>query len=306
MILAPEDDDFLYSVGLKQLNTQISPVMVAAKRLNFLHEPWLLILGSCNGLLLAYDIHENLYLINPTTRKSLKVPDSGEDRISLTHGYGFGYDSSKDDYKVISISSKSVLDSDLNCSSVLVYSLRNNSWNKLPNMPYLLLDHYDPYPGILLNDYLHWVTRPRHSPLTIVAFSLADEKFHEIELPDLVNFDIAFSFQLYAFGGKLFIVLCYEVPYPEFHYELWVMEEYGVPKSWKKLCVFQNDIDLTNEFIGQVSNWDILSGNYKADAIRIYNMDERRCASVKIEGCPEGPMVYGTYVETLESLERFH
>ncbi|XP_071728059.1 F-box protein CPR1-like [Rutidosis leptorrhynchoides] len=193
-----------------------------------------------------------------------------------------------DDYKIISISYKAKLDSDLDSSSVHVYSLRNNSWNKLPSFPYLQSDQL--------------------STLTITAFSLADEKFHEIELPDSANYNSDSSDKLYVFGGKLVAVSCNMLPNFEFRYELWVMEEYGIPKSWKKFCVFQNKMDLSSVLIAQISNWAILLDNNKADEICIYNMDKRRCTSVKIEnneGHPLGLEVYGTYIESLESLERF-
>ncbi|XP_071728095.1 F-box/kelch-repeat protein At3g06240-like [Rutidosis leptorrhynchoides] len=198
----PEDGVFLYSVGIKQLKTQT----VTANRLNmnFLEE-WLEIQGSCNGIVLVDYIYDNLYLVNLTSHKSLKVPDySGLENNHGTYGfgygsskdtYGFGYDSSKDDYKVIHISYKFGFESDLNCTLVHVYSLRNNSWNKLPNFPYLHPNHSRLCSGVLLNNNLHWVVRNRRSTKTIAAFSLADEEFHEIEFlldgcPKLTNINL--------------------------------------------------------------------------------------------------------------------
>ncbi|XP_071731215.1 F-box/kelch-repeat protein At3g06240-like [Rutidosis leptorrhynchoides] len=297
MILVPEDGEFLCSVGIKQLNTQTSPETLTAKRLNLNFQgQWAEIQGSCNGLVLANDIHDNLYLVNPTTRKSRKVPDSG---VESSFGiYGFGYDSSKDDYRVISISYKPVSDSDsnLNCTSQ-VYSLRNNSWNKLPNFPHKLHDHL--CPGVLLNNKLHWVVRNTLSTMTIASFCLADEEFHEIELPDSFKCIRAASTKLCAVGGKLVVVRC-----DQFHYELWVMKEYGVPNSWTELCVIYNFIDLDCELFAQVNNHDILLGN-SSNGIVIHNMDEGRSTSVTVQGYPGEFMVAGTYVESLESLERF-
>ncbi|XP_071728058.1 F-box/kelch-repeat protein At3g06240-like [Rutidosis leptorrhynchoides] len=160
LILVPYQGYYLYSLDIKQLNSQTTPPTVFVKCLNF-EEPCFQILGSCNGLLLVSDLLDNLYLLNPTTQKSLKVLE-GESNDTTT--YGFGYDSSKDDYKIISIFYKAKLDSDLDSSSVHVYSLRNNSWNKLSSFPYLLRDPYI-FPGVLINNNLHWVVTRRCSTL---------------------------------------------------------------------------------------------------------------------------------------------
>ncbi|XP_071728083.1 F-box/kelch-repeat protein At3g06240-like [Rutidosis leptorrhynchoides] len=138
--------------------------------------------------------------------------------------------------------------------------------------------------------------------MTIAAFSLDIDKFREIGLPDSFNYDVDKFSRVFALGGKLVAILCDDLL--SVCYELWVMEDYGVPKSWTKLCIFQNHIDLWSMFIAQVSNRDILLGNSHANQMLIYNMDERRCTSVTVEECEE-VLVYGTYVESLESLKRF-
>ncbi|XP_071728075.1 F-box protein CPR1-like [Rutidosis leptorrhynchoides] len=300
IILVPDEGDCLYSVGIKQLNTKSSRATVNAKFLK-LYKPLVEILGSCNGLLLASDVYNNLCIVNPTTGEKVPVGKS-------IHGttYGFGYDSFKDDYKVISISGMGVSDSDPMCKTVSVYSLRNNSWNMLTNFPYQQHDQYShsQCPGVLLNNNLHWVVRNRRSKLTIAAFSLANEEFCEIGLPDSFNYDLDKVSRVFALGGKLVGVLCDGLLSPDNFYELWVMEEYGVHMSWTKCCVFENNMHLCFEFFAQVSCRDILLGNNDANKFFIYKMDEKRCTSVKIKRCQK-VMVYGTYVESLESLKRF-
>ncbi|XP_071731047.1 F-box protein CPR1-like [Rutidosis leptorrhynchoides] len=292
--------NFIYSIDTKQVNTQHIPATLTAKRLNF-QEPLFEILGSCNGLLLAKDIHHNLCFVNPTTKKFLKVQGG----FSIDQIYRFGYDSSTDDYKVISISRFGVSASDVYTKFVRVYSLRNNSWNMLPNFSY---KHDYHGPGVLLNNNLHWLFSSIHSTVTIASFSLATEEIHEIELPDSVAYVEDMCTQLFALGGKLAAVFCVGL------HVLWVMEEYGVPKSWTKRCIINNDRGLCYEFFAQVSNRYILLGNNESneivmnneeDEIYIYDMDERRCTSVRVEGCPDEFVVCGTYAESLESPERF-
>ncbi|XP_071694634.1 F-box/kelch-repeat protein At3g06240-like [Rutidosis leptorrhynchoides] len=285
------DDDPHYSLDLKQINTRTTPKLLKNLTIDEIH-------GSCNGLILANDSdNNNLCLINPTTRKILKIPDSvGES--SDNEKYVVGYDSSTDDYKVIYISYLGIPDFVPDSAVARVYSLRNNSWNILPNFPYQHDDYYLPW--VLLNDNLHWVVTSRHSTkMAIAVFSLADEEFHEIEFPNSVDHDRATCSGLCVLGGKLAAFI------DEFEDGLWVMDQYGVPKSWTKLCIIEDNVYPNFEFFAQLSTRDILLGNNHANEISIYNMDEKRFTRVTVEGCQEGFTVYGTYVESLESFERF-
>ncbi|XP_071728343.1 F-box protein CPR1-like [Rutidosis leptorrhynchoides] len=297
LILVPNFGDWsLYSLDIKPLNTQTT---VTAKHLS-IQELCFGTLGSCNGLVLANDKSRNIYLVNPTTNETLKVPGG-----SYNDAYGFGYDSSTDDYKVISIPCEGVADSDTDTNFVRVYSLRNNSFRNFPKPPNQLYDYCSPYPGVLFNNNLHFIVERRHVRNTIAAFSLADEEFNIIELPDSVNNAGRMWSQLFALGEKLAAVICVRLPRRELVNELWVMEEYGVSTSWTKLCIIEKDNEPHYESYAKIGNRDILVGNSNVDEICIYNMDERRYTSVKVEGCPEDFLVYDTYVESLESLERF-
>ncbi|XP_071712246.1 F-box/kelch-repeat protein At3g06240-like [Rutidosis leptorrhynchoides] len=303
LILYPRSDDLCnvdspnYSLDIKQLNTQITPVTLTAKS-PILYQPWYSTRVSCNGLLLVYRVSDVLCLVNPTTGKTLKLPNSGGFSYDA---YGFGYDSLTDDYKVIFLYRMRVPGSDPDSHFVGVYSLRNNSSSVLPNSSYKHY-RYHRQQGLLLNNILHWVvTNTRDFRVTIFAFNLANDEFHEIEIP--------YSFlswrhltNVFNFGEKLVAVL---YDHRDF-IELWVMEEYGVSKSLTKLCTIKNNIDICFEVFAQVSNREILLGNNRANESFIYNLDERRCTSVTtVKGYPEGFMVSGTYVESLESFERF-
>ncbi|XP_071727940.1 F-box/kelch-repeat protein At3g06240-like [Rutidosis leptorrhynchoides] len=294
--------DSIYSIDIKQLNIQPTPATLTAKRLNF-QEPLYDILGSCNGLLLAKDINHNLCFVNPATKNIIKVQGG----FSIDQIYRFGYDSSTDDYKVISISRLGVSDSDIYTKFVRVYSLRNDLWNMLPNFSY---EHDYLGPGVLLNHNLHWLISSIRSTMTIACCSLASEEIHEIELPNYVYHVEGMYTQLFALGGKLAAIFCVGLHVNE----LWVMEEYVVSNSWTKLCIIDNNMDQCYEFFAQVSNRYILLGsnesneivmNDEEDEIYIYDMDERRCTSVRVEGCPDEFVVCGTYAESLESPERF-
>ncbi|KAI3725849.1 hypothetical protein L1987_65645 [Smallanthus sonchifolius] len=106
--------------------------------------------------------------------------------------HGLGYDSTTDDYKVFSIlfwDPQSQRDTDATDMFVSVYSLRNNSWRKLPNSPYNDAEFHN----------YHWLANSS----TIVALNLATEEFNEMELPDsIVNKGAGFC-DLLVVGGKV-------------------------------------------------------------------------------------------------------
>ncbi|KAK9048625.1 hypothetical protein SSX86_032410 [Deinandra increscens subsp. villosa] len=248
--------------------------------------------GSCNGLVLAEDETDTNFFINPTTKEIWNVPPSPF-ALPITEGfdmmYGFGYDSSTDDYKVVSIS---YLDGpDL---FVSVYSLGSNSWKKLRNYPF----DGDLPNVVLVNENLNWLTSPRAngSPPTLLAFSLATEEFNKIELPSSGSIENDVPV-LFAVGGKLGVFGAVQVVN-----ESWVMEEYGVAGSWTRLGIDGLDTGCHNThyylFVEGI-NGDIVVQDQ--DIVVVYNMEERRCRKVRIEGGPRGFVIRGTYFESLES-----
>ncbi|KAL8231717.1 hypothetical protein R6Q57_001495 [Mikania cordata] len=297
------DTKSLYTIELHPCLNR-DDISATAKELSFRSPPirWEQILGSCNGLVLATDENDAIFLINPTTQELCKIPQSPfslPDRESFVM-YGFGYDSSTDDYIIVSISywdTDNEHNPDCTDMYVTVYSLRNNSWRVLPNSPY---DHAVGHltSGVLVNQNLHWLTsrRPGYSS-TIVAFSLAEKEFREIELPDSICNDKAVFNQLVVLGGKLGL---FGIGVGN---DLWVMEEYGVGLSWTKICIHGVEIDPVKPVcLVEGSNRDIVLGDEYE--VVVYNTDEKRCRNVRIEGGPIGFTIGGTYVESLESPAR--
>ncbi|KAL4582799.1 hypothetical protein LXL04_007358 [Taraxacum kok-saghyz] len=300
MILV-SDTKSLYSLDINEIIPYLNSNDVSAtgNEITFRRSiGWEGILGSCNGLVLAIDEDDRLYLMNPTTREVSKLPISP---FALPIGesfemYGFGYDSSTDDYKVIAISfwdTDNEHNPDCTDMFVSVYTLSTNSWRKLPNSPY---DHAVGHlvSGVLVNGSLHWLTstRPSYSS-TIIAFSLANEKFKEIELPDSIdNYKAVFN-ELVVIGGKLCL-------FNQLGNDLWVMEEYGVGMSWTKVSIHGVDIDNVKPICSiEDSNQDIVLGD--EDGVVMYNVDERICRNVRILGGPTRFTIGGTFVESLVS-----
>ncbi|XP_076898754.1 F-box/kelch-repeat protein At3g06240-like [Bidens hawaiensis] len=260
---------------------------------------WDQILGSCNGLVLAKDELDSIFLMNPTTRQLWKIPTSPyalpDDESFIM--FGFGYDSSTDDYKVVSISfwdTDNEHNPDCTDMFISVYSLRNNSWRKVNNSPY---DHAVGHltSGVLLNQKLHWLTSRRVGySSTIAAFSLENEEFDEIELPGLVDNEKGVFNELVILDGKLCM---FGTPAGN---ELWVMEEYRVGESWTRVCIDGVEVDDVRPVcMVEGSDRDIVLGG--EDEVVVYNVDERRCRDVRVEGLTGGFAIGGAYLESLES-----
>ena len=200
-----------------------------------------------------------LTVLNPTTKDYVELPFHKQ--VEVSGMLGFGYDSVTDDYKVVNITCT---------SSVHVYSLRTNTWKQVTDLPYNRSDKK--LSGVLVNGYLHWIVS-RHFKQVIVAFSLADEKFSE--LPPLnLHDEIDINTRLVALGEKLAM----------FHRKkghIWLMNEYGVQKSWTKNVVHGfNEIPMgeTNLFYDKGKVVFFTSG-----LLWIYDIDEQTfCKSVDI------------------------
>ncbi|XP_057486624.1 F-box/kelch-repeat protein At3g23880-like [Actinidia eriantha] len=189
------------------------------------------VVGSCNGLVCIAIEEDAVFLWNPCTRKSKRLPDS---RVRMKYGcyviYGFGCDESSDDYKVVVI--LCFLGSGgLYETKVKVYALRTNSWRRIGDFSYgIPLDDS----GKFVNGSLHWAASGNlgaNYSWVIVSLDLAKETYGEVEQPNYGDGGLDLS--LWELKGWL-CVLC---NYPGTHVDVWVMKEYGVRESWTKLFV---------------------------------------------------------------------
>ncbi|PWA88863.1 F-box associated interaction domain-containing protein [Artemisia annua] len=195
-----------------------------------------LIVGSCNGLLCVAIDHHSLYIWNPSTRKSNLLPYRG--RLKVWDGwsvmYGFGYDESSNDYKVVKVYYNDTYDTE-----VKIYSLKSGFWRKVGKFPCSPRRSKGAF-GMFLNGALHWGITKQYGPSllwTIVSLDLAKETFNEILQPVyddskyLTSLDTIRGFSLGVLGEWL----CVLRDYLGKHADVWVMKVYGVKDSWTRL-----------------------------------------------------------------------
>ncbi|XVF38570.1 hypothetical protein REPUB_Repub20aG0113500 [Reevesia pubescens] len=248
---------------------------------------WVDILGSCNGLVCIAPDEDTLFLLNPSTRESKRIPDppSGFASNGLSV-YGFGFDFVNDDYKVVK----------LGCRTVCVYSLRTDSWRKVGSFPF---DDNAYESGVLLNGAIHWMASRGDGAdyeCVVTAFSLEEEVFSDMPAPDIV--DTSFEFVVGVLNG----CLCVLHSRSQMHDDFWVMTKYGVSESWTKLTLSFSYICMKPLCLAQ-NGEALLEVDGK---LLLYNLEDDSYRYLVVHGIPAGDgFEADTYLESLVSPNSF-
>ncbi|KAL0457384.1 UNVERIFIED_CONTAM: F-box protein CPR1 [Sesamum latifolium] len=194
--------------------------------------------------------------------------------------HGFGYDSSSDDYKVVTLSS---------CQRVTfvdVYSVKRGVWKRVGISPY---SHVFPHlsswvtfrksicPGTFVNGAIHWLVPGREpgSPSVIAAFNLANEVFVEIPAPSGVDMLNILLNKLVVRGGCLCLLYTRE----HGQTDVWTMEEYGLKESWTKFTI-HDDIRRPLGWLGDEEVVLLTT----CEALVVYNRTNGKLRSMVVDG----------------------
>ncbi|KAI3494912.1 hypothetical protein L1887_36942 [Cichorium endivia] len=201
---------------------------------------YLRIVGSNKGVICFFDTNYysnigTVILWNPSIKKFKKIDDPFYILDRFSHFVvGFGFVSRTCEFKIVVI--VYYLDNS-NTNSVLVYSLGTNSWKKKDDhiAPCYLMRGWSS--NVVVNCFVNWLACKQaingvsHE---IMAFDLYDELFHVLELPK----NIRPSYNQVCLAESSSLTLC--AHYLELNgekWDMWVMSDYGVANSWKKVCV---------------------------------------------------------------------
>ncbi|CAN0916129.1 F-box protein CPR1 [Linum grandiflorum] len=209
------------------------------------------VMGSCNGLVCFLHDWEKVLIWNPATSNGCFFPHTFDlkphsvdylavltHKLTYNQGYGFGYDSISDDYKVVQVFQ--MLKPGVNSfqSQLVSYGVRSNSLVEV-EFPYIL-----PSPvqtGAFVGGAIHW-TVVRHKEdlgsegeMLFVGFDLGLNEFREVSQPKYRGGG-SLSLKL----GELGKCLCIFVDYKDKFVDVWVMKEYGVEESWSILFSVQH------------------------------------------------------------------
>lgn len=214
-------------------------------------------------------------LWNPTLRKHVATPDDQCEGGWIV--VGFGFDARTNDFKVVRFTPPggSV---DSGCSDPLdeppprfeVFSTRGGGWRSVAAdhiSPFLLVTYCLCYK----NGFIHWVVERRGGVKGVLVFDCERDEFEIMHLPREVRTcrQIGYLFIRYccsAGGGMLSLLAEGKGPGAE----LWVMEEYGVSTSWKKLkppppedfvCIYESGggfLQLEEDFETNKLGWNLV------------------------------------------------
>ncbi|KAM3357875.1 F-box/kelch-repeat protein [Capsicum galapagoense] len=229
----------VYTISSENSSVTVSKHGCPPKSLSL--SAWLL--GSCNGLVCLTTDSFELMLLNPCTGKFNVFPDSiihyevGDGGYYFR--YGFGYDASTDDYKVVKIFSFPQSGEGRHVNMVNVYSLKANSWSNIQGFN---SGHINGNVGVFANGILHWEgclnCHISGAYSEIVTLNLATERYGKIGLPSYEDGGII-HWTLGVSRGRLVACCNYELN----RADMWVMKEYGVERSWIKLVAISSPVD---------------------------------------------------------------
>ncbi|GLT99785.1 hypothetical protein SLE2022_172010 [Rubroshorea leprosula] len=195
---------------------------------DFIHPFWYFwgrnrIVGCCNGLICMTTDYGKVIVVNLGLREINKLPGY------FPGVFGFGYDSSNNDYKVVCKDTY---------TSLRVYSLRTSSW-RTHDYAFDLPDggSNSAYVGGTLN----WLVSCREQ---IVSIDLATETIMEVLQPDYGD-----GVKQGKLGfGVLEGCLCVVCDNSNQYADVWIMRQHGVRDSWTKMVSIRYPLNLKNSF----------------------------------------------------------
>ncbi|MBA0602997.1 F-box/kelch-repeat protein At3g23880 [Gossypium raimondii] len=198
------------------------------------------IVGACNGLLCLMDFQfsfDSIFILcNPIIRKSITLPKPCLSSLPYKISVGFGFDSAQNDYKLLKITKKGVLDKYV---EVELYSLKRNCWKILAPPKY---DLYSDDFMVYVNETVHWIAYERVNnegsyscKLLILGFDMRDDVFKEIMLPERLR-NLPHQSEIYVIPyDELSSIAVIELGSLHAECDIWVMKKYGVVETWTKM-----------------------------------------------------------------------
>ncbi|PIA54112.1 hypothetical protein AQUCO_00900585v1 [Aquilegia coerulea] len=295
----------LYSLDYNQKSIRLVPPIHRDLRSRYICTKDDYIWGICNGLICTGNISNmSLCISNPSTAEYRKVPyfkgsTTELKKVPCTEEifefscHGFGYNPNADDYVVLKLTTYQAEEHQF-LSGVTVYSLRNNSWRRIQNIPY---EVFYLLPGQFVNGSLHWLAYSKMISIgdeedkfevakyAILAFEITTENFLEVPMPESAeSVEAQFGCFMYVsqYQGKFCLFQDNNITTSLFDlttsFDLWVMNEYRVKESWVKLFNIQNPDNTRGPFtdflLCLTKEGSILMQSYSSGGLILYDLKD--------------------------------
>ncbi|KAF8013880.1 hypothetical protein BT93_I1672 [Corymbia citriodora subsp. variegata] len=194
------------------------------------------LVGSCNGIACLSSFNSEIphrskiFLWNPSTGENITLPQPSH-HVSNLVGFGFNPLSGHlDDFSIVNMNI--YLEQHPNYTSqVEVYSFRRNCWKQLgnifaPSLTQLLGNQ------VIFKNFICWcpcVYLDDKFVALLILFDVVQDDFQKIALPDIMPLGIKV---INLLEGCLSVIAHNSSTE---NYEVWIMKEFGVCKSWIKL-----------------------------------------------------------------------
>ncbi|XP_050222082.1 F-box/kelch-repeat protein At3g06240-like [Mercurialis annua] len=227
-LLHSDSSDYQYSMHLENKDSHqypsLHPLSNPASR--NLHR-YFKVIGSSNGLICLYfNLGKGLpkFIIwNPSIRKSVHVPPNnlvGPDQLI---GFGFGFDSRTNDYKLL--------------EDGFMYSLNCNSWKKISNIPVEnKTKRFWLSTPLFVHGRFHWLAMSEKKNM-VLTFDLRDEMFGGIAIPQCLENVGYRHLKIKAFGESSMAVT-HQIGNSRGEHDIRVMKEYW-SSEWTKLAAVE-------------------------------------------------------------------
>ncbi|XP_016442952.1 F-box/kelch-repeat protein At3g23880-like [Nicotiana tabacum] len=199
-------------------------------------------IGPCNGIVCLCGYPDNIVIWNPSIRDYKILPQSQIQRLvgSTVRGsdFGLGFDSKRNDYKVIQI---------LFCLSndrvvvyqVEIYSLNENIWKKYNGIvPAKIKYGYISWSMIYKNEIFCWLAQNGDNNEVILSFNMSEETFENTPLPSNIGVfgeqEIRNIWVIVPLNESISLIV-YCLKQVEKYFDIWVTNELGVKNCWTKL-----------------------------------------------------------------------
>ncbi|XP_055809345.1 F-box protein At3g07870-like [Solanum dulcamara] len=251
------------------------------------------IVGSCNGILCLSDdlvgTLRNFVLWNPSIQKFITLPlPLIKPRWRYMSVLGFGADLPETgDYKLVRLVYSKNDGVVYNLPpEIEIYSTNSGVWRRVMGVE---IKHYIVeffLSQAFVNGAVHWIAYdvvPNGGGVRslVMSFSIADEVFEDVMLPDALVGVIPTDLSIMLFEESLAVVK-YEREIDDSLCEVWVMKQYGVLESWSRLYRI-NLVAGMEEIVGFRNNGEVLFSN-KSNNLVSYDPNSGRNRGLGIQG----------------------
>ncbi|KAM7503289.1 hypothetical protein LguiB_002193 [Lonicera macranthoides] len=219
------------------------------------------IFGSCNGLI-CLSSDDCMILWNPCIRKYVTLPTpivTYESHGLFQQSIGFGYNSASNDYRVVRVvylrpDGFTVLPG----AKVELYELSTGCWRNINagDLSYIVNERD---PQALFHGVVHWTgVEGDGFHNLIVSFNMETEGFGAMMVPpSLQQVQREYILRVAVFRDSLSLMHL-KVSWGDRNCCMWVMNEYGIAKSWSKQFTIDLNMGFLNGPFGFRENGDVL------------------------------------------------